>query len=625
MLYGYAGKVLIANLSDQTYEVRDLDPEWTRLFMGGSGLGARFLYELMPAHTPVFSEESVIGLLGGPSNATPALMGGRFTVCSKSPITGGLNDSNGGGNFGPFLRKAGFDAVFIKGISEKPVYLFINDGEVSFCDASNVWGKTLSISEQIIKQEIGFDRDIGMATIGPGGERMSLMSAVISDTHRAAGRGATAAVMGSKKLKSVVCHGTGTIPIVDREAIVELNKKAAAHKKVFPPCKEFPVVGTSNGYMASVRLGDAGIKNWTGTPDMLTDEEVNNLQGESMDPKFKKKGYGCNGCHIRCGAEYDVKDEELGLDFHGYRPEYESIASLGSNIMNTRDTVLLAGNYYCNEYGYDTLSFGGTIAWLMECYEKGIFTQEELDGIDLKWGDPEATLAIMKKICDYEGIGIPLNLASQGCADHFGKGHECLCVFTGHEPSMHGSRLNPGMARTSQYDPTPGRHTRGGLGVPFKHAPEDQKYNYDGDSFGKKDADGLWEWAFVNCSGFCGFSDFLLPPGPEQHLGYIKAITGNDYSMPEMIKFGKREYTIRAAFNLREGLYRDHWTVSPRLMGKPPLQGGPLKGVTVDNEKLADRFFDAMGYDVATGVPKKETLEELGGLDCVIKDLYPDT
>jgi len=623
MLYGYAGKVLIVDLTDQTYEIQELREDWARLFIGGAPLGARYLYELMPANTPVFAPESVVGFVSGPANATRALMGGRFVVCSKCPVTGGLNDCNGGGNFAPYMKKAGFDAIFVKGISEKPVYLFVDDGKVSFHDASNVWGKTIRETENLIREEVGYQSGIGFATIGVAGENLSYMAAVMSDQYRPAARGGSGAVIGSKKLKAVVCHGTGNISVADEPAILELNKKAVEYKKVAPPCLQFPQVGTANGYLPSVKLADCGIKNWAGFPEMMPEDGVIALNASATDEKYKTGRYACHNCYIGCGAKYHVVDDNLGLDFEGFRPEYETIAAFGSNIMNVDAACMLACNYYCNEYAFDTLSVGGTISWAMECYEHGVLTKDDLDGIDLTWGNAKAILEFVRKICYNEGCGKVFINGSQYAADQLGKGHEYLCTYTGIEPHMHGSRLNPAMARTSQYDPTPGRHTRGGRGVPFKMQPPELKYDYDNDQYGQKDADSLWEWEFDNCTGFCSFSDFLLPPGPPTHLGYVNAITGSNIDMPALIKLGKRTYTVRHLINIRDGLYRDHWTVSDRLMGRPPVESGPIGNVTVDNEKLADRFFEAMGFDVKTAIPSKETLHELE-LDFAIPDLYPE-
>jgi aldehyde:ferredoxin oxidoreductase len=614
---GYAGRILIADLTDKTYEVRALDPDWARLFLGGDALGARYLYELMPANTPVFAPESVVGFVSGPTNNTKTFMGGRYSVVCKSPVTNGWNDASAGGNFGPFMRKAGFDAVFVKGISESPVYLLLDDGKVEFRDASHLWGKTVSETDAAIKAEL-HDTRISTALIGPGGEHLSNMAAVITDCHRAAARGGPGAVVGSKKLKGIAARGAQTVPVHDEDKIIAINKEWNDHMngRGAVPVGKFRVTGTSSDYDSSVYLSDAGIKNWLGTPDDMTEEQIKNLTGASMDPKYKTGKNGCNACPVQCGAIYRLKNDKY--DIQGSRPEYESLGAFGSMLLNGDSDTAVLCNWYCNEYGYDVLSFGGTLAWLMECYEKGILTKDELDGIEMTWGSSGAILAMTKKICDYEGVGVPLNRASRGAAAWFGKGRECLATASGIEIPMHGSRYNPGLARTFQYDPTPGRHVKGGLGVPYGHQPPEVKYSYS--DTGARDRAGLEEWEFNNISGFCSFAGFLLGPGVKYR--YADAVTGCSFTPEQWTKLGLRAFTIRDAFNLREGFRRKDFTISGRLVGKPPMEKGPLAGIAVDNELMADNFYAALGWDVETGVPSRAFLEEVGGLDCVIKDLY---
>ena len=617
-MYGYVGKVLIADLTARTFEIRDLDPSWAQNFIGGSALGARFMYDLMPANTDVFAPESVVGFVGGPVNNTKALMSARFAVVSKSPATGTLNDSNCGGNFAPYMKKAGFDAIFAKGISEKPVYIYVDDGVPSFRDASEMWGKTVSETDDLIKKDVGTE-DVAMAVIGPGGEHKSYMAAVICDKHRAAGRGGSGAVMGSKLLKAVVCRGTHTVEVYDEAGVLANNKLCAEHAKGkgSVPVGKFRTTGTPSDYDSSVYQSDAGIKNWLGTPDDLTEEQISALTGKMMDPKFKKKQAGCMACHIRCGAEYKI--EKYNVE-NATRPEYESLGAFGSMLLNGDPDSVMYCNYLCNEYGYDTLSFGGTMAWMMECYEKGIFTREELDGIDFTWGNADAIVEMAKKICNYEGIGIPLNLASKACAEYFGKGQECTVTARGMEIPMHGSRYNPGLAREFQYDPAPGRHTRPGLGVPYKHQPDEVKHNYS--NTGTRDAEGMIEWELSNMSGFCSFGNFLMAPGII--ASQVQAVTGFDLSHDELLKTTWRCFTMRLAFNIRDGLRRKDYTIAPRAVGKPPMEKGPLAGITVDNELMADGFFAALGWNVEEGIPTPEFLDRMGGLECVKADMYPE-
>ena len=622
LLYGYNGKILIVDLTTKTIETQNLNHDYAYNYIGGASLGARYLFDLMPAKTHFYAPESVIGFVSGPLNGTKALLGARVSVVSKSPATNGWNDSNCGGSFGPSLRKTGYDAVFVKGISETPVYILLDGGKPEIRDASAIWGKTTSAAEEILKAELG--ERISAMMIGPGGEHMSYMAAVVNDTHRVAGRGGAGGVMGSKKLKALVCRGgNAEISVKDEAALVDCNKECIAHGSPGGMGEgvvaQFKVLGTSAHYNSCVMMADAPIKNWTGVPEVdITEAEADAINGHMTDPLYKFGSIGCNNCYIKCGAHYRLDNGKFKIE-HATRPEYESLGAFGSMLLNSDPDTAVILNWFCNQYGYDTLSFGGTISWMMECYDKGIFTIDELDGIDLKWGDPNAIVAMAERICAYEGIGVPLNLASQGAARALGKGEECLVTAGGIELPMHGSRHNPSLARTFQYDPSPGRHIKGGRGVPFGNSPPEVKYNFD--DTGKADADGLLEWELTDASGVCGFGNFLLAPWIA--IKMVNAITGFNYTQEQMNQFAYRSFTIRHAFNLREGYRRKDFKISDRAVGKPPLQAGPLKDITVDNEKLADNFYGYLGWDIETSVPPRSFLEEIGGLECVIENLYP--
>ena len=619
-MYGYIGKVLIVDLSNKEYTVQDLDPAWARDFVGGPSLGARFLYDLMPANTPVFAPESVIGFVTGPLNGTNSFMGGRYTVVSKSPVTGGFNDANSGGYFGSHIKKSGFDAIFVKGISEEPVYIFVDNGKVEFRDASTIWGKKTIDTEKALKAEIG-DNNICAAMIGPAGERLSNMAAIMNNEHRAAARGGSGAVMGSKKLKAVVCRGAHTAPVYDSNEVLRINKswKAFADGPAsLPVMKNWSNHGTASNYEGAVLVSDTGIKNWSGIPDDLDYEtQIRPLTGEVMDSVYKKKRYVCDSCQIGCSAVYKVKNEKY--EYETVRPEYETLGSFGAMLQSGDAETIILCNFLCNEYGFDTVSLGGTVAWLMECYENDLFTLEELDGIDLRWGNAGAIVDITQKICDYEGIGIPLNGASSKAAEELGRGFEYLGVASGIELPHHGARFNPAMARTFQFDPTPGRHVKGGRGVPIGFLPPEVKYNYEGT--GDDDKKGVIKAEYDNLSGLCHFC-FFLEPGAK--FWYMNAVTGNNYSEEDFDNIGLRSFAIRQAFNLREGIGRKNYTISDRNIGKPPMTRGPLKGVTIESDKLADNLYEALGWYVETGIPTREFLEKTGGLDAVIRDLYPE-
>jgi aldehyde:ferredoxin oxidoreductase len=615
------GKLLFIDLSSGRHETRPLTDELAKGFLGGPGLGAKILYDEMPAHTDPFAPESVLGFVSGALNGTGALMAGRYTVVCKSPVTGGWNDANSGGTFGPRLKAAGYDAVFLKGVSPKPVYVFIDDGEVIIKDASAIWGKTTIETENAIKKEIG-DNKLGIALIGPAGERKSRMAAVMNDTHRAAGRGGPGAVMGSKNLKALVVRGKKIPQIADKETQVAVNKEVVTWGKE-GPIKEivagYSAHGTGVAYESCILCGDASVKNWTGAGIVdISEEDRKAVFAPVMDAKYKKKKYNCDSCHIGCGAMYSLEDDEYDLSDTG-RPEYETVGMFCSQMLNADPVLLNRCNLLCNEYGFDTISAGGTVAWAMECYNEGILSKDELDGIELTWGNSDAILELTKKICKGEGVGLILQEGSQYAADHFGKGHSALVVASGMEIPQHDPRWSPGLARTYKYDPTPGRHVKGGIGIMYGALPPEVKYNFE--DTGEKDLGGVISLEIVNSGGYCLFTSFCMPPGAQVRL--INAVTGYNYSQEEANQLGKRMYIMRHAFNLREGMRRKDFKISDRIIGKPPLEKGPQTGVSIDVEKLADNFFASIGFK-ADGVPAKETLVEIGGLESVIKDLYPD-
>jgi len=615
---GLMGKLLFIDLGTKKTEVKSLDEATAKNFLGGPALGAKILYDEMPAHTDEFAPESMIGFVAGALNSTGAHMAGRYTVVSKSPVTKGWNDANSGGVFGPTLKKTGYDGIFIKGVSPTPVYIFVDDGKVEFHDATAIWGKTIVEGEKAIKAELG-DEKVCIAQIGPAGERKSWMSGIVNDDHRIAARGGSGAVMGSKNLKALVIRGSQTPTIADKEALDATNKEIIGWQ-MEGPVKDlvagFKELGTPILYEGCIMSGDCGVKNWSGVGSVdLTEEQ---RKAPTTLEKWKKKKYLCAQCTIGCGAHIAVN--EGGLDIpNGSRPEYETMGAFGSNLMCSDPITITYASTMCNEYGLDSISTGGTIAWAMECCSNGILSKDDLDGIDLVWGNTEAVKQMLDKICKGEGVGKILQNGSRYAAEHFGKGQEALVEFTGIEPPMHDIRFSPGMARTFQYDPTPGRHTRGGTTPQYGNNPPEVKYNYDNTA--DIDVAGAIAQEILSAGGFCQFAEFGVSPGGQ--IGLINAATGFGYTEDESNKYGLRAFCIRHAFNLREGFRRDYWTTSQRQLGNPPQAAGPAAGQTIDGKKIADNFFAKMGFD-QDAVPLKKTLEDIGGLDNVIKDLYPN-
>lgn len=617
MLGGYIGKMLFVNLTDGMMEEKALSEEMAKKFIGGYGIGSKILYDMMPAGTDPLGPDSMLGFTTGPANGSKAFFGSRYTLVHKSPVTGGWNDANSGGYFGPELKKAGFDAVFFSGISEKPVYLWINDGKSELRDASSIWGLDTKETWEALKTETAQPK-VRVVAIGQAGERVSLLSCPINDGHRAAGRGGGGAVMGSKRLKAIAVYGTHETPVAHPEKVNEINRKLTLAMKESPLVPAFGGYGTGVGTAASALNGDSPVKNWGGVGIVdFGEEKAAGLGVPSFEEKYHTKKYACANCPLGCGAEYEVKDGRWPLA-QTERPEYETLAAFGSTLLNGDLDAIMKCNEICNRYGMDTISAGMTIAWAMECYSNNLLSREELDGIDLSWGNSEAVVALMQKMADGEGVGAVLANGSAYAAKSFGKGAEYLQTAQGIELPMHDPRLAPGFARTYQYDPTPGRHVKGGLGMPqmLGMLPGD-KYDYD--ATGYLDAVMTASTEINNTAGFCMFLGLVGPQGTQNE--YLEAITGQSFKDQDGLSTGLRILTMRQAFNSREGIRRPQRTIAPRAVGKPPLTEGPLANVTVDNEKIADNFFAFVGWDKATGIPTESTLKKLG-LENVTEDLY---
>jgi aldehyde:ferredoxin oxidoreductase len=590
-------------------------------FIGGYGIGAKVLFDLMKPGADALGPDNVLGFTTGVLTGTGALFSGRYTVVCKSPVTGGWNDANSGGFFGPELKKAGFDAVFVRGASATPVYLWITDGKAEIKDATHLWGKDVVETEETLKRELG-ESKLRAAVIGPAGEKLSLIAAVINDGHRAAGRGGCGAVMGSKKLKAVVVRGTGSVPVANPGQLKAVNQEILDTMKNGPMAQMvggFSMFGTTILTGGSALNGDSPVKNWAGAGVVDGNEAaIKTFEGPVMDTKYRVKKYACANCPMGCGAIYDVKDGKWPVGETG-RPEYETSAAFGVLMLNEDVEALFKCNHICNLSGLDTISAGGTITWAIECYENGLLTKEETGGLELKWGNAAAVVQATQEMADQStDFGRLLALGSAAAAKKLGKGAEYLITVKGIELPMHDPRLGPGFARTYAIDPTPGRHVKGGLGMQHMMTPDPAKYNPEGS--GAPDLSATARAEIMNTAGLCLFGlDFTGVPKMSQKL--VQAVTGWSFSDEEEHAAGVRIFNLRHAFNLREGLKLADFVLPKRSVGEPPLTQGPLQGVTVKHKEMIQNFCQAIGWDETTGKPSRASLEKLGGLEDVIQAL----
>jgi aldehyde:ferredoxin oxidoreductase len=624
------GKILMVDLDTQRTSVEVPSDDLYLEYLGGYGLGAYYLFKLQKPGVDPLGPENHLGFFAGLLTGTSGITANRYVVVAKSPKTGTFGDANSGGSFGPAMKAAGFDGVIFKGTSKEPVYLLLQNGEAQLLPADEWWG--LDTHDVEDKAQELYGPKARSACIGPAGERMSLLSCIINDKGRAAGRSGLGAVMGSKKLKAVIATGDAKPTMADPEGMKQSMKQHRQFMKEQGFYEVLAKYGTSGITAASCSSGDTPIKNWAGVPDdfpgagKISDDAVQAIQ---------KKKYGCWQCPIACGGLTEVVGGPYASDTH--KPEYETLGAFGTMCLNDNLESINFCNEICNRFGLDTISTGCTVAFAVECYENGLITAEETDGVELTWGNHqagnhqagnhEAIVEITRQIAEGRGFGGEvLGDGMKAAAERIGKGAEQYAVHVqGEEVPMHDPRLNPGLATSYKMDATPGRHTQmsawtveGEFAPPGLVDPEVQRYA----STGKGNIYRVVAaHHHVNsAAGMCMFAWCNLRA--EALTDSLTYTTGKNYTLDDVQQMGDRIAALRMAFNVREGVRNVDFEVPPRMIGSPPLQSGPLEGVTVDLDTQVREYLEAMGWDTETGVPEKETLVKLG-LDFVAAELHP--
>ncbi len=611
---GYCGKILFVELSEGKIEELKPSEETYRKFIGGTGLGVRFLYEKMKPGSNPLGNENILGFVTGPLTGTSAPGSGRFTVVCKSPLTNAWADSNSGGYWGPELKYAGYDAVFIKGMAKEPVYLRIVEGKAELRDASDLWGKNTRETEEIIRKEIG-DEKVKVACIGPSGESKSLISGIVNESGRIAARSGVGAVMGSKRLKAVVVRGKDKVPVAHPEKLQEVQKTYFKLFKNSDFQQRLSAHGTGGGLSFLVSIGDSAVKNWThhGTEAMPTCAKLDSV---NMEP-FKLRRYGCHSCVVRCGAIVRVEKGGFATEGEIHRPEYETLASFGTNCANENVEAVIRANEICNLYGMDTIAVGNVIALAMECYEKGLIGKQETEGLDLSWGNSEAIVSLTEKIACRDGFGDLLADGPKTAAVRIGRGAEKWAMHvSGQALPYHDPRTSPAQGTGYFADANPGRHMESAGTQTLEHGGVlgedpvlstlalDRYGRYE--SKGPMLALGAQFFQFYSSAGLCAL---LLLGSTVPAAEYVAAVTGWEMDWSEALRAGKRILSLRQAFNAREGIVPDDFCLPERLMS--PLKTGVSAGQKIDFETMKESYFTAMGWDLKSGRPYSKTWREL--------------
>ena len=619
MAYGYNDKILRVDLSSGKISVDEPDEVFYRRYIGGRGVALYYLLkELEPGVDPLGPDNMIIFtasvLTGAPIQGTS-----RFSVACKSPLTGTYGEAEAGGYWGPELKFAGYDAVIVKGRAEKPVYLWIHDGEAEIRNASKIWGKSTKEAQEGIREELK-DNRIRIAQIGPAGEKLVRYACIINELRDANGRGGMGAVMGSKNLKAIAARGTKKIDIKDPDKVKALVKWFNENYLKNASVSRLHSMGTPHYVLSLNASGALPTKNFHDG----TIEGAERISGETMKETLHVGQTTCWACSVACKMVVKV-DEPFKVDPAYGAPEYEGIASLGSCCGVTDLKAIVKANEICNAYGMDSISTGVSVAFAMECFENGILTKEDTGGIDLRFGNGEAMMKVVEMIARREGLGDILAEGVKRAAERIGEGAERFAMHVkGKEIPMHEGRWKTGVGLGYAVSPTGADHLQ------MEHDPN---FEYRGFYLDQLNSIGILEpvksldlderkvrlftylqhwWSLGNCIDLCLFTTaparmWKIP----QVVEMVNAVTGWDTTTWELMKVGERATTMARAFNFREGFTRDDDRLPERLF--QPLEGGALKGTKLSKDAFKQAiatYYQMMGWTEA-GVPTRAKLEEL--------------
>ncbi|MEW6664616.1 MAG: aldehyde ferredoxin oxidoreductase family protein [Thermodesulfobacteriota bacterium] len=604
MPFGYNGKILRVDLSLQRWWVEEPDEKWYRTYMGGSAFGAYYLLKLLKPGVDPLSPGNVAVFACSVVTGAPISGWNRYTVAAKSPLTHAFGESEAGGYFGPELKFAGFDAIVIEGRAAKPTYLFIKDGVAQFRDAKDVWGLDNYKTLRRIQEEVG-DKRVRVASIGPAGERLIRFANVGNDVEHFNGRTGMGAVLGSKNLKAVAVRGTRRMESAEKDRVREIARWHNARIKTHPPnvgLSRFGTPGLLKGLNASGILPTRNFREGVF-------EGADRLNADAYASILYSSGT-CWSCAVKCKRRVALEDEKYPLNPKWGGPEYETLAAFGSLIGNGNLPAVARANQLCNLYGMDTITMGNLTAFVMECFEKGILTEKDTGGRKLEFGDPDALLWLIEEVVHRRGIGDILAEGVKAASERIGRGSEQFAfTIKGNDLPMHEGRGKTGMALGYALSSTGADHVE---------TPHDGAFQGDGVS--KLHALGLLDpvdpletdsakvrffalgqkaWGINNLLSICNFASVPIHGMTFHNLVEgVRAVTGWDTSLYEILLAVERSMVMSRVFNLREGLGPEDDRVIRRWHEEMP--GGPLEGKRLDEQQFRaaiELYYEMSGWD----------------------------
>ncbi|MEN6440352.1 MAG: aldehyde ferredoxin oxidoreductase family protein [Syntrophobacter sp.] len=617
--HGYMGKLLRVDLTAGKYSVEELDPVEMRKYMGGTGYAAKLLYQEMPGGVDPLSPEAKVVFSTGPLTGTLCPSGGSYEVCYKSPLTGTWCQARSGGSFGPKLKFAGFDFLVLEGKAAEWVCLHIVDGHVEIRKAAHLLGLDVEAATDRLQDEID-DPEASVAAIGQAGENGVLYACLMNDRGRAAGRGGIGAVLGAKQVKAIVVNGTGGIAPAKVDEFITAVEQAEENIKKYP-FAAIPLMGTmcllsqlNGGGMLPTRNFQTG-----------NFESADKLSDEKLDRNYQIKRRGCFGCSFACGRYTSVKSGPFATPpMEG--PEYETADMFGAMCSVSDLEAIIRANYLCNIYGLDTISTGNSIAFAMECFEKGILTVDDTEGVELRFGNTEAVIATIDKIVKQEGIGKLLSKGVKKAAEELGRGAEDMAMHVkgmelpGHEPraeskilglqyavsSRGACHMHPNWSSTWEFQLDCGMNEFGQpwppLEVPNESKTKGTAYRYVALQGEISEILGTCIFYSWGVEGIC--------ITPKLYAELLSSLTGWDVSPAELVTAAERSLNLKRCFAAREGFTRKEDRLPKRLYTEIP--NGPSKGGKITSiEDMLDGYYEAMQWDLGTGLPTVAKLEQL--------------
>jgi aldehyde:ferredoxin oxidoreductase len=592
---GYLGKILRVDLSHSLLWDETLNEDYARTYVGGSGLAARYLYDMLDANTDPLGPENPLFFLTGPLVGTSMTSAGRYSVCARSPLTGIWGEANSGGFFGPELRYAGYDGVLITGKAEKPVWLSIIAGQAALHKAGDLWGCDIYETQTRLREVLG-DPKARVACIGLAGENMVKLAGIANDHGRFAARTGLGAVMGSKNLKAIAVRGTGKVPLYAPEEYRAITNQILALYKEDFPSQSYRAYGTAGYVNLSHMLGDLPIRYF----QVGEYASADNLSGVDLAEKFLTRNTACHKCVIACGRETHspaYKDPKVD------GPEYETVGALGSLLMIFDLEAVIHAGHLCNLYGLDIISMGVTIGLACELFERGLLTTADTGGLEIRYGDARMVFRLIELTARREGFGAVLAEGNAALAERAGV-PELSATVNRLEVPMHDPRAYLGMAVTYALSPRGACHMQGDMYTldlgqsNIEEVGLEPGDRHDNTIEKGRSAARLQAWRnLYNSLILCQFEN----PGVRPLLAAINAATGWGLEAEDLMRLGKRIVNIKRLMNFKLGLTKANDRL-PDLLLKPLKEGGAA-GYQPDLPTLLAGAYAEFGWDLESGRP----------------------